>query len=125
MVSLCIVRRLAALAVLMRRVVVCHRADCMVTFSFLGDPNEHICEVQLIHNELMTGCLAYSAQVHKGNDELMRQYGVELRSSRVMLQCDASVVHTVLTPPSERPWSCLKPVRTKYRKSIYAKGDLH
>ena len=38
---------------------VCHRADCMVNFSFLGDAKEHICEMQLIHQEMMTGSQAY------------------------------------------------------------------
>lgn len=34
---------------------VLHRADCMIAFSLFGDGKEHICELQLIHKELMTG----------------------------------------------------------------------
>ena len=28
--------------------------DCMINFFFINDPNQHICELQLIHNQMMT-----------------------------------------------------------------------
>jgi hypothetical protein len=28
--------------------------DCMINFYFANDPNRHVCELQLIHEEMMT-----------------------------------------------------------------------